>query len=184
MLLSPRLLTEESPVACPSNFTEKVLFHLISVTSSIGLLQALLTTSIFFSLSRGSTTAPAGHMFTYFLLKSLDDSAQFFSLALAPIYFTLPSAGVLWYIWFYRYARSVFELSSSFMMCAATFDCYLTVQYGNRFKCCRANSTAYLVAILGHSFSFLFNSFLIFSFDASENTVNISFTNLAFLFLF
>jgi len=180
MKLQSRLLTENSTIQCPCYNTEIIIFYLISFTSSLGLLETLLTVSVFFSLTRAASN---GHMFYYFLIKSLDDAVQFLTLLMAPIYLTSSRAGNLWYIWFYRYLKSAFELSSSLMQCAATFDCYLTVHYltvhyNSRFKCCRTVVTGHLVAILIHLFAIGFNIFWIFSYEekqciqGSKNKVN------------
>lgn len=152
------MVTVNSSLDCPLHLTQVILFHVITVISILGFMVNILNMSVFFSLIKGTTGK--GHIFKYFLLKSMDDAVQFLTLTFAPVYF-IPSQsshhtrmGVLWYIWFYRYVKSVFELSSSIMQCAATIDCYVMIK--NYPNCWRNDLAAYLVGILTHIFGFVF----------------------------
>lgn len=141
--------------SCHLHVAESIVFNMIAAISGIGLFINILNITIFYKIIQATAKYDSGHMFKYLLFKSIDDLIQYLTLLLGPIYFNSDSKlGAYWYIWIYRYIKSVFELSSSYMQLAATFDCYITIK--KFFKCCRTDIFAYLLIIVTHVVCFIF----------------------------
>lgn len=166
--------------SCHLHLAESIVYKIVAVISSVGLLINILNITIFIKIIQATAKYDSGHMFKYLLFKSIDDLIQFLTLILSPIYYnhTNSKLGSYWYIWLFRYIKSVFELSSSYMQCTATFDCYITIK--NFIRCCRTDVFAYSLIIVTHVFCFVFYSFWIMAFEMSDGAANVKRTSFYF----
>jgi hypothetical protein len=131
--------------------------YLNLIISLIGLATNLFT-SIVFSQMVYSVKLES-HMFKYLLLKSINDTFQFFFHVFSPLFYCgecEPSyAGLLWFIAFYQFAEGVVEFSSSWMEVFATLDFYSLVT--NKLKFIATKKFFWIVVFIFHVYPILFH---------------------------
>lgn len=148
------------------SFVSHVNVYIIPGISLAGILMNALCILTFIRIIRNERLN--NHMFKYLLFKSIYDECQFVIQMFAPLYYVESLSSYrsyliqIWYIYFYYYAESIFELCSGFLELFATFDCLMTIR--KRVECTQRPLFFNLTLSLTLLFSCLFYTFRIYDF--------------------